>query len=241
MNEGNKTPRKIEESSKSVVGSSSAVKPAGWKRVLSKRWVFPAAYMAAAAIIVAILWIGSGAGKEQPSVPGMTEVESERPGVEVKNPDASVPVAATGEVMQWPVSDIGEMVTAMSYYDASASVEERQAAMVEYNNMFKPHMAVDLSHKDAKSFDVLAAMSGKVIVAEQTPVNNFEVRIEHENGLVTVYQSLTDVRVHVGDEVAQGEPIAAASQSELEQHEGVHVHFEVLQGEQSVNPMSLID
>ena len=53
MNEGNKTPRKLEDSQKSVAGTSPAVRPTGWKKFLSKRWVFPAAYMAAAAIIVA--------------------------------------------------------------------------------------------------------------------------------------------------------------------------------------------
>src|SRR5690606_34636276 len=94
--------------------------------------------------------------------------------------------------------------------------------------------------KDAAAFEVLAALSGKVTIASQTPTNGYEVQIEHLNGLVTVYQSLTDLKVQVGEEVEQGDIIAAAGKSELEPAESVHVHFEVRNNGQSVNPASLI-
>jgi stage II sporulation protein Q len=66
------------------------------------------------------------------------------------------------------------------------------------------------------------------------------VQIQHPNGLVTVYQSLTDLKVQVGDEVKQGDLIAAAGQSEVATGEGVHLHFEVRNNGQSVNPLTLI-
>jgi stage II sporulation protein Q len=236
MNDGNKTPRKIEESHKTVAGTSAA-RPSGWKKLLSKRWVFPAAYMAAAAIIVTILWL-SGAGQKDPVVPGMTGVASESSATK-GSPEAS-PVVANGETLQWPVEKIADMTTIVPFYDATASIAEREAAMVEYNNTFTPHMATDLARKDAATFDVLAALSGKVTVAAQTPANGYEVQIEHSNGLVTVYQSLTDLKVQVGDEVEQGDLIASAGQSESEPSEGAHVHFEVRNNGQSVNPLKLI-
>lgn len=242
MNEGNnKTPRKIEETSKSVVGSSSAVRPSGFKKLLSKRWVFPAAYMAAAAIIVAILWVYSGTGKDDATETstGLTE----EIGTDATNAPSSsnaAPVAANSEKLQWPVDKIEDMATALPYFDASASLEDREAAMVEYPaGTFKPHTAVDLARKDGKPFDVLAALSGEVTVAEQTP-NNYEVTIKHADGLVTVYQSLADVQVKVGDKVEQGDLIGTAGQSESEPNEGYHVHFEVRNNDQSVNPNSLI-
>ncbi|MCD9022269.1 M23 family metallopeptidase [Cohnella silvisoli] len=243
MNDGsNKTPRKIEESHKSVAGSSPAVRPTGWKKFLSKRWVFPAAYMAAAAIIVTILWLNSGTGSKDPqhdAVPGLTGVESDGT-ASGKTDTQAVQAAANGETLRWPVDKIEEMTTIMPFYDATASAAEREAATVEYNNTFSPHMATDLARKDAAAFDVLAALSGKVTVASQTPANNYEVQIEHPNGLVTVYQSLTDLKVQVGDEVEQGDTIATAGQSESEPAEGVHVHFEVRNNGLSVNPSTLI-
>ncbi|MFC5531055.1 peptidoglycan DD-metalloendopeptidase family protein [Cohnella yongneupensis] len=241
MNDGNnKTPRKIEESSKSVVGSSSAVRPSGWKKLLSKRWVFPAAYMAAAAIIVAILWVYSGTGKDEAkqTVTDPTEVNGDAT-TGAKDSDAA-PVVANTETLRWPVDKMEDMKTTMPFYDESASLEAREAAMVEYKGNFKPHMAIDLAREDAKTFDVLAALSGEVTVAEQTPNNNFVVEIKHADGLVTVYQSLDNLQVKVGDQVEQGDLIATAGQSEQEASEGYHVHFEVRSNGNSVNPASLI-
>lgn len=239
MNEENKTPRKLDDSRK-VTGSSNAVSPSGWKKLLSKRWVFPAAYMAAAAIIVTILWLNSGTGqKDQADVP-VSGIANEE-GVVAPGGSPAVEAAATnGETLQWPVAKIEEMTTMIPFYEASASVEEREAATVEFNNTFTPHMATDLARKDAMTFDVLAAMSGKVTVASQTPMNGYEVQIEHPNGLVTVYQSLTNLKVQLGDEIEQGEVIAAAGNSNAETQEGVHVHFEVRKNGQSINPTSLI-
>ncbi|TVX97097.1 M23 family metallopeptidase [Cohnella terricola] len=239
MNEGNKTPRKLEESHKSVAGTSPAVRPTGWKKFLSKRWVFPAAYMAAAAIIVTILWLNSGKDAKETAVPGQAGVANEATANGQASPDAA-PVTANGETLRWPVAKMEEMTTLVPFYDASASEEEKEAAMVEYQNTFTPHMATDLARKDAESFKVMAAMSGKVTVASQTPTNGYEVQIEHPNGWVTVYQSLTDVKVQVGDEVKQGDTIAAAGQSELEPQEGAHVHFEVRNNGLPVNPNTLI-
>jgi stage II sporulation protein Q len=201
-NEGNKTTRKIDETPKSVAGTVPAARPSAWKKMLSKRWVFPAAYMAAAAIIVTILWLNAGGqGKDaDQAVPGQASLEAT---AGTSGPDAA-PVAANGENLRWPVDKLESFKTAMSFYDASASDEERQAAMIEHNNTFTPHTAVDLVRKDAKEFEVLSALSGKVTVAEQTPANGYEVHIRHANGLETIYQSLKDLQVQVNDEVGRG-------------------------------------
>ncbi|RED57665.1 M23 family metallopeptidase [Cohnella lupini] len=240
MNDGNnKTPRKIEESHKTVAGMSPAVRPTGWKKFLSKRWVFPAAYMAAAAIIVTILWLNSGTDPKDPQTTVTTGTESKATEQGNMDPEAAA-VGVNGEILRWPVEKIEDMTTLVPFYDATAPAEEREAAMVEFNDTFTAHMATDLARKDAASFEVLAALSGKVTVAGQTPTNGYEVQIEHSNGLVTVYQSLTDLKVQVGDEVEQGDLIASAGQSSVEPQEGVHVHFEVRNNGLSVNPSTLI-
>ncbi|MFC5700921.1 peptidoglycan DD-metalloendopeptidase family protein [Cohnella faecalis] len=239
INDNNKPTRKLEDSQKSVTGSHSAAKPSGWKKLLSKRWVFPAAYMAAAAIIVTILWMNSDTDKADKTSPAVSSVSSEQTDG-ASSPDAA-PAVANGEALQWPVAKMDDMKTLIPFYDAAASEEERVAAMVEYpNNTFAPHMAIDLARKDAQSFDVQAALGGEVTVAEQTAKNGYEVHIKHANGLETVYQSLTDLKVKSGDKVEQGDVIAKAAQSESEPGEGIHVHFEVRNNGQSVNPTSLI-
>ncbi|MFD2331408.1 peptidoglycan DD-metalloendopeptidase family protein [Cohnella sp. GCM10020058] len=242
MNDSNKPNGKIEPgSTRSVVSSSS--RPSATKRFFAKRWVFPAMYMAAAAIIVTILWLNASSGtsgkpKDVASTAGVKQ-EVGTDGQTAEDPDA-LPVAAGGETLAWPVTNRDAMSVSMPYYNENGTEEEQAAAMVKHDNQFTPHTAIDLASKDGKAFDVKAAMSGEVTVAEQTPQNGYEINIKHPNGLVTVYQSLAELKVKVGDSVKQGDVLGTAGVSELEKDEGVHVHFAVKSNSQTVDPASLI-
>lgn len=239
-NEGNKTTRKAEESAKAA---SSAAKPSGWKRLFSRRWVFPAAYMAAAAVIVTLLWLNAerNAGTEQTvsGLPGVEDTADLTPAEVAESPEAA-PVVANGETFRWPVEEMDSFTTVMAFYDAKASEADREAAIIEHDNTFFPHTAIDLARKDGKEFEVVAALSGKVTAAEQTPVSGYEVRIQHENGYETVYQSLKELKVEAGQEVKQGDLIGTAGQSSVEADKGIHVHFEIRRNGTAVNPAALI-
>ncbi|RUS49192.1 M23 family metallopeptidase [Cohnella sp. AR92] len=239
MSDQNKNTRKLEEASKPNAGAPQP-QSSGLKRLFSKRWVFPAVYMAAAAIIVTILWLNGAGGKEDPQKPvsGQPSIGSEEAGA--TNSQESVEAAVPGESLKLPYQDSKDMVVKLPYYNENGSAEERQAAVVEYDNQFTAHSGLDYARKDGKTFEVLAALSGKVTVAEKSPINGYEVQIEHASGLKTVYQSLTDLKVQVGDEVKQGDVIAMADRSEMEKDEGIHLHFEALSNGQSIDPNSLV-
>src|SRR5690606_36990660 len=56
MNDQNdKHVRKLDPSAKP--GESDTGSGGGWKRLFARRWVFPALYMVAAALIVTLLWL----------------------------------------------------------------------------------------------------------------------------------------------------------------------------------------
>jgi len=92
-------------------------------------------------------------------------------------------------------------------------------------------MGIDYARADNQSFDVLAAMSGTVSAVEKNPVIGNLVEITHANGLVTVYQSLSDIKVAKDQQVKKGDAIAKAGRNELEKEYGVHLHFEVREGQ----------
>ncbi|WP_248929390.1 M23 family metallopeptidase [Paenibacillus hamazuiensis] len=203
-----------------------------WKRLLAKKWVFPATYMAAAAIILTLMWVYQDSGKSKIADNTQVGLDSSKQTVtdNVSGPDA-VAVNSPAETMSWPFKDRNELEVVMHYFDSKASNEVRQAAMVEYGDTFTPHVGIDYARNDKQPFDVLAAMSGKVTAVEKNPVVGNLVEITHSNGLVTVYQSLADVKVVKDQQVKKGEVIAQAGRSEMEKDEGVHLHFEVRQGQ----------
>ncbi|MNI35714.1 Stage II sporulation protein Q [compost metagenome] len=231
--------QKKEDAPKTVQGAQSV--PSGWKKLLAKKWVFPATYMAAAAIILTLMWVYQDAGKQAVSEENLGLKVTSNTSV-VDKPDA-LAVTAPVEVMQWPVLNKNEVVSSRPFYDSKASSEIRQAAMVEYGETLTPHVGVDFKKNDGTTFDVVAAMSGKVTVVEQNPVVGYQVEITHSNGLVSVYQSLAEVKVTKDAVIKKGDIIAKAGRNELEKEEGAHLHFEVRQGSggAAVNPDTLLN
>jgi stage II sporulation protein Q len=224
-----------DEALKSVQGAAGQ---SSWKRLLAKKWVFPAVYMAAAAIILTLMWVYQDAGKKSATGDTGLKVSSTESGA--KGGQTALPVSATNETMQWPVKDRSAVATAMNFYDAGASNDAKAAATVEYNQQFTAHTGIDLTAKDNSAFDVVAALSGKVTTVDSNPVVGHLVEITSPNGLVTVYQSLGDVKVAKGADVKKGDVIAQAGRNDLEKDEGIHLHFEVRQDGNAVNPAQFL-
>lgn len=239
MDNQNKNEQETKGTRESQEAVPSAATAFSWRRLFSKKWVFPAVYMAAAALILTLVWVYQGSGdkvQDAGSKQSVTETVMD-PGQE------AVPVAAPLETMQWPVKERGEVEQIMSFYEEKAADNIKQAALVEYGDTFTPHLGLDLARQDDKDFDVLAALTGKVSLVEKNPLVGYQVEITHPNGLVTVYQSLASVNVQKGADVKKGDVIAKAGRNELEKDHGTHLHFEVRQGANgaSINPEQLLN
>ncbi|GIP35569.1 M23 family metallopeptidase [Paenibacillus sp. J2TS4] len=243
MSDQNKEIQTEKEAPQSKEGAQTATPYSPWRRLLAKKWAFPALYMVAAAIILTLMLVYQNTGKQPP----LTDeniglgLELGEKATDGDDPDAQ-PVAANIENMQWPVKDFNEMDVTMPFFDSKASNDVKQEAMIEYGDTFTPHIGVDLARPDNEPFEVLAALSGKVTAVEKNPVVGYLVEITHSNALVTVYQSLDEVKVAKDVEVKKGDVIGTAGRNELEKHLGNHLHFEVRQGQDgaAINPTELI-
>lgn len=242
MSEQNKDQQNpVDAAPKSAHGAG---KTSGWKRLLAKKWVFPATYMAAAAIILTLMWVYTDSGVKQLSEADLgldvTNTQSEPTASGTPEKPGALAVTAPAETMQWPVANRDGVEVLMQFFDSKAPSDVRQAAMIEYGDTLTPHIGVDFARQDDQPFDVVAVMSGKVSRVEKDPLVGHLVEITHADGTVTVYQSLADVKVAKDVEVSKGEVIAVAGRNELEKEMGTHLHFEVRQNGLPVNPESLI-
>lgn len=247
MNDQNKQKQRPEETPKNVLGGASAANSSsGLKKLFAKRWVSPAIFMAAAAIIVTLMWIyqGSDPAQQTTAPEDTTEVtQGDEQTQGSTNEEAAVDeeeVAAIAENMKWPVASLEALQMETKFYDSSASEADKEAALIQVNNTYSPHTGIDFADPNGQPFDVLAALDGKVSHIEAHPTNGNIVEIDHGNGLVTVYQSLADIQVAEGDEVSQGDVIAKAGRSDLEKEMGVHLHFETRLDGETVNPSKYI-
>ena len=90
-----------------------------------------------------------------------------------------------------------------------------------------------------KEFNIVSTLNGKVITVKEDEILGNIVEIEHENNIVTIYQSIKDINVKVGDTIKQGDLIAKSGPNKLENEKENCLHFEVYQEGNLINPETL--
>lgn len=202
------------------------------KQLLEQKWFFPALYMTVAACVLGMAWWYQASKQQEVNHKTTTDVDTVLPVEEVPTDNL--------KQLSLPVISNPTIVKKMDFYDANASSTSKEAALVRYADTYWPHTGVDFAKKDGKAFDVVASASGKVTRVETNPILGQLVEIQHENGLTTVYQSLEDVKVTVGQSIVKGDVIAEAGRNQFEKNEGIHLHFEIRKNNQALNPNEFI-
>lgn len=237
----NKKEKEHEQTPENKEGAD--VQAGSWKRLFSKKWAFPAMYMAVVVLIVSFMVYFQG--NEQTSLTdsdlglGLTENTDVLNGEDLQT-DLDIPVIVSAESINWPVENRDDLEIIRHFYDENGDNESKLDSVVEFDGSVTPSVGISLSQPDGETFDVLAALSGKVTRIEKIPYVGNIVEIMHEDGLKTVYQSLSDVQVEIDQEVEQGNKIAEAGTNELDKEVGVHLDFEIYQNEEAVNPEQFI-
>lgn len=228
----------------SKLAGAQVVPTSGWRKLLAKKWVFPVLYLAAAALILTLIWVYQGLDSKQATgnqAPASVQTEGKGETGKVENgSEEAIGVIASNETLGWPVANVDDIEVVMGYFEETAPLEEREKATVVYNQTFTPNTGIDLARKDKLEFDVLAAMSGKVTRAEFNTLAGNTIEIDHGNGVKTVYQGVNDMKVKTGDTVAKGDAIAKAGRSEIKKDLGVHVHFGLFEDNKPINPSTLL-
>ena len=131
---------------------------------------------------------------------------------------------------------------ALPMKEASVIVDYTDTKLV-YNptlDRWESHFYIDLSSSDNSVFSVL---SGEVLSVEYDYLTGYVVKIQHEDGLVSVYGSLgDDVLVQAGDSVSRGQKIGNASNLAASSSKyGEHLEFTLLQNDKKIDPNNYLD
>jgi murein DD-endopeptidase MepM/ murein hydrolase activator NlpD len=129
-----------------------------------------------------------------------------------------------GGVMKWPTP---------GYTRVSSPYGMRIHPIYKVKKM---HTGIDI---DAPSgAKIIAANSGKVILAGWNGGYGNCVIIDHGSGLATLYAHQSKILVSVGDKVNKGDTIGKVGSTGLST--GPHLHFEVRKGGQTTNPIPYV-
>lgn len=121
-----------------------------------------------------------------------------------------------------------------SFYDYKAEADSQKNSIVYYENIYMQNSGVD--YKLGEVFDVVSVLDGTVVSVEDNDMMGTTVQIKHSNNIISVYQSLSNVKVNVNDTVIQGQVIAQSGESNINKDMGNHLHFELYYNGNIVNP-----
>ena len=129
-------------------------------------------------------------------------------------------------------SDIVEI--SKGYYDKDATEEKQENALILYQNTYMPNTGI--LYQSNEEFDVVTVLDGTVIDIVADEIIGNIVTIKHSNNLTTVYQSLNEVDVLIGDLLKQGDVIGTSGANKIVADKDNMLLFEVIKDGEYVNP-----
>ena len=170
-----------------------------------------------ALVVICAIVIALVNGKPSPTTENITPTEP------------TVPVATTTYVVPMKNATI---------------VKDYSASELQFNDTLKQweiHKAIDFVSGD--DTNVYAVSNGTVSNIYTNYLEGTVVEISHNNGLVSVYKSLSnDVTVSVGDKVSAGQIIGNVSEGMAQElNSGAHLHFEMLLNGTKIDPNNYLD
>ncbi|OES44908.1 M23 family metallopeptidase [Domibacillus iocasae] len=148
-------------------------------------------------------------------------------------------VNGSGEPEKMMMPAVKEAVAKTAFYDEKAELGDQEDALVVFNDTYYESTGVDYVLENGKTFAVSAPLSGTVTdVREDAFLGNY-IEIDHGNGAISTFQSITDIQVKKNDTVSQGQKIGKAGRSILNESAGIHVHYEMTKDGELLNPSAL--
>ncbi len=151
----------------------------------------------------------------------------------VLDEEDDVPVVNTNTIIIKPYSDQNVKIL-KNYYDYTAAKEQQENSILYYESTYMQNSAIAYGGVD--SFDVVSILDGKVISIKEDELLGNIVEIEHDNKVISVYQSISEVIVKENQAVKQGEVIAKSGESNLNKSLNSHLLFELIIDSKIVNP-----
>ena len=131
------------------------------------------------------------------------------------NKDISVPDVEEVEEDQAIVKPYTspDVEIATYFYNKEDTVEEQQKSLIYYENTYMKNTGVLYQAQD--TFDCVAVLSGTVLNIKEDDILGNVVEIEHNPNLRTIYYSLGEINVQVGEALNQGDLIGTSGENNI--------------------------
>lgn len=152
--------------------------------------------------------------------------------------ESDIPVVNEVTTIINPYSDLTVTIK-KGYYDSTSDEDSQISSIVKHDNTYIQNTGIDFVGEN--TFDVLSILNGVVIDVKDDEELGKSVEIRHDNGMISIYQSLSEVYVQKDNVITQGLVIGKSGENKLDKDLGNHLHFEIYDNGQSVNPLNYLN
>ena len=169
-----------------------------------------------------------------------TPNENVAPDVSVPTPDNDTPIVTPPDT-NIPDTDVSTeptpIVFAIPVENASVINDYAMDTLVWSSTLKQYQVHGGIDYAGEENANVLCVYDGVVKSVSYDALSGHKVSVDHGNGLVTEYSSLSEPIVAEGQKVYKGSKLATISTSSTkEMSDGAHVHFAVTLNGQIANP-----
>lgn len=152
--------------------------------------------------------------------------------------ETEIPVVNTSDTIIKPF--VGENITVVkNYYDYKGEAPDQQNSLLYYENTYLQNSGVSYGKEEV--FEVVSVLDGTVTSVKEDAILGKIVEITHENDIISIYQSLSEITVTENQKVKQGEIIGKSGTCNIESDLNNHLHFELIIKGLVVNPNNYYD
>ena len=150
----------------------------------------------------------------------------------------SIPVINTTKKIINPYIDTSVKIR-KTYYDYKGESQRQENSITVHENTYIQNSGIDFTSDN--QFDVISILEGTVISVKEDNLIGKTIEIKHDNGIISSYQSLSEVNVKKDDYINQGQVIGKSGTNELDKEIGNHLHLEIYENGNSVNPENYLN
>lgn len=147
--------------------------------------------------------------------------------------DDIIPVISIDKTIGKPYKN-NEVKVLKNYYDRNSEESIQENSIIYYESTYMQNSSIAYGGPD--SFEVVSIYDGVVTSIKEDDLLGFIIEIEHENKIISVYQSVSKVCVKENQSVKKGEVIALSGNSNFNKDLNSHLLFEMIVDGKIVNP-----
>lgn len=148
-------------------------------------------------------------------------------------PDTIPVVSTSEELIGLPYSN-ESVKQVRNFYDYTKDSEDQKNSLIFYDNTYIQNSGLDYSGNEP--FDAVSILDGTVTSVKEDQMLGNIVEVKHSNELISVYQSLSEVKVKKDQKITKGEVIGTSGTNNISSSLDNHLHFELYYKGQVVNP-----